>query len=112
MAPNPRIIGDITAKLTVKNLPNIKGDPNYEATKKMIQLLYSNMKTPPMPQGGGHNDHIILITKPTIYTTLSNTACEDPPPQPQGVSHGPTKRYCGSLIKDTATSLGRKFNPL
>ena len=84
MAPNPRIIGDITAKLTVKNLPNIKGDPNYEATKKMIQLLYSNMKTPPMPQGGGHNDHIILITKPTIYTTLSNTACEDPPPPTPG----------------------------
>ena len=32
-----------------------------------MQLLYVIMLTLPPPQGGGHNRHIFIITKPTIY---------------------------------------------
>ena len=31
MVPNPRIIDNVTSKLTIKMIPKIEGEPNYEA---------------------------------------------------------------------------------
>ena len=78
MVPKLRTIDNIVVKFTVKTPPNIKGEPNHEAINEMMQQIYSNMVTPITPQSGGYHGHIGLITKPTLYTALSNTAWEDP----------------------------------
>ena len=44
----------------------------------MIQLIYYNAVTLPTPQGEGHHGNIDIIINPTLYTTLSNTACTNP----------------------------------
>ena len=46
------------AKFTVKNIPTIEGETDYEAMNEITQLLYANAATLYTPQGGGHHGHI------------------------------------------------------
>ena len=78
MRNKTRILDDIPAKFTVKTLPKIQVDTNYKSIKEMMKLLYANETTPLTSQGGGHRVHTSLIIKPTIHTTLSNTAWAEP----------------------------------
>ena len=52
----------------------IKGDPKFEGIDGVMQLIYANMATIWIPQGGGHHGQIGIIMKPMLYTTLSTTA--------------------------------------
>ena len=74
MACKPKTINKIAAKFTVKTLPFIERDPNYEGINKNMQLLYSNAATLPTQQGGLHHGHTRIRMKPTLNTTLTTTA--------------------------------------
>ena len=79
MKCKPKMINKIAAKFTVKTLPKIKLDPNYEAINKIMPLLITNAATLPTSRGRRNDVHIGIIMKPTIYTTLSTTDWVDPP---------------------------------
>ena len=74
----PNTIKEIISKFTVKELTRIDGDPNYAAINKLIQRLYGNAATLLTTLGVGRHGHARLITKNTIYATLSQTAWVTP----------------------------------
>ena len=49
MAPKPKRINKITAKFNVRILPTNESEPGYKGIKKMMQLLYTNTETLPIP---------------------------------------------------------------
>ena len=67
------------SKFNVNTLPTIKLNPNYEGIGKIMHLLYTNLATLPIPQGGEQHGNISIIMKLTLYTTLTNTASKNPP---------------------------------
>jgi hypothetical protein len=72
-------IGDIIAKFPNKHLPIIDGEPDYSSISTMVQLLYGNVATLPIPMGGGRNGHISIIMPAPLYATLSNIPYVAPP---------------------------------
>ena len=74
MAHKPNTIDNIMTKFNVKTLPTIKVDTKYKGIKKMVQLLYSNAATLPIPQGRGRHGKIGIIMKTTLYITLTTLA--------------------------------------
>ena len=75
----PKTIDEIMAKFTIKRLPLIKGEPDYEGIYEIMQLFYANAVTLPTPQVGGNHGHIISNMNPKLYTTLTTTAGTIPP---------------------------------
>ena len=67
---NPNTINDIIAKVVIKTLPTISGDPDQESINEMIQALYANAATLPTIMAGGKHGHIGLMMKDTMYVTL------------------------------------------
>ena len=53
MEPKTRTIDKNSFKFTIKTLPKIDGEPNYEAINEMMQPLFPNAATLPTMQGGG-----------------------------------------------------------
>ena len=64
---------DIVAKFTVKTLPSIIGEPNYESINNMVQTLYGNAATLATTLGGGAHGHIGIIMTNALYATLTAT---------------------------------------
>ena len=69
---------EIMAKFAAKTLPIILGEPDYEIINLRVKMLYGNSSTLSKSLGGGQHSHIGLITKPTLYATLSNTPYVSP----------------------------------
>ena len=74
-----KTINKIFSKLTVKALPMIEGEPNYEGINEIMQLLYSNAGILLKPEVRGHHGHTSIIMKPTLYTTLLTMVWANPP---------------------------------
>jgi len=66
-------VDEIVAKFPVKNIPNITGEPDYEAINHMVQTLYGNAASLTTTLGGGGHGHIGLIMSPPLYATLTAT---------------------------------------
>ena len=79
MTHKEKTVDKILANLTIKMLPNTKGVPNYKDIKKMMQLLYNNMATLTVTQGGGYHGNIGIIMNTTLYTNLPTTEWTNPP---------------------------------
>ena len=78
MTPKSKTIDSTSYQFTVKTLPKIKVEPDYEAINKMMKMMYAIVTNLLVPQGGGYHGHIVIITKPTLYTTFSTTMWGDP----------------------------------
>ena len=70
---------DIVAKLPVKTLPTIQGEPDYETINQMVQTLYGNAASLSTTSGGGAHGHIGLIMTQALYATLTATPYIAPP---------------------------------
>ena len=46
-------VEDVRAKLTIKDIPNIIGEPNYKAINEIREALYENEAAIPTKIGGG-----------------------------------------------------------
>ena len=69
----PTTVDDIVTKFPTKTLPPITGYPDYDSISQLNQLVYGNAATLQTTLGGGAHGHVGLITKATLYTTLSAT---------------------------------------
>ena len=72
-------VEDVVAKLPMKTMPKIDGEPDYGNINTMMQLLYGNAALLPTTLGGGQHVHIGIIMTPQLYTTLANTPYESTP---------------------------------
>jgi hypothetical protein len=54
-------VDDIVPKFPIKTIPNIEGEPNYDAICQMVQALYDNAASLATPLGGGMHAHIGLL---------------------------------------------------
>ena len=76
---NPKIIDMVIAKLAIKTLPTISGEPEYESLNKLTQSLYDNAATLQTTLDGGRYGHVVLIMNYIMYATLvTGTPWEDP----------------------------------
>ena len=71
-------IDDIVAKFPTKIQPPIPGEPDYDYTSQLNIIIYGNAANIPTTLGGGAHGHVGLITKATLYVTLSATAYVTP----------------------------------
>jgi hypothetical protein len=67
----PLSVDDIVSKFPNKTLPNIAGEPNYEAINQLVQSLYGNAASLATTLGGGGHGHIGIIMTAPLYATLT-----------------------------------------
>jgi hypothetical protein len=66
-------VDNIVSKFPNKTLPNITGEPDYEAINQLVQSLYGNAASLATTLGGGGHGHIgIIMTVPLYATQTSN----------------------------------------
>jgi hypothetical protein len=68
----------IVAKVPVRIIPTITGEPNNDSINQMVQTLYGNAALLATTLGGGAHGHIGNIITPTLYATLTATPYKIP----------------------------------
>ena len=71
-------INNIVIKFTKKELPRIKGDPDYEAINGTEQAMYGNAATLETTLGLGAHGYIGLIIMDALYETITSMAYASP----------------------------------
>jgi hypothetical protein len=66
-------VDNIIAKFPFKIIPNIPGEPDYEAINQLVQIFYGNSASLTTTLGGRGHGHIGIITTPHLYATLTAT---------------------------------------
>ena len=72
-------VDDVVSKFSIKTIPTIDGEPDYNTINTMMQLLYGKAASLQKKLGGGQHGNIGIIITPQLYTTLAATPYKCPP---------------------------------
>ena len=72
------LVKHIRAKLSIKTIPRIIGEPTYKTINKVWEVVYANAAVVPMTLGGGLNGNIGIIMDAAVYYNVATTAYARP----------------------------------
>ena len=83
------LVKDIRAKLPIKMILGIIGNPTYKAINKLREALYANAAAIPKNLRGGRYVHIGLLMDTAVYANVATTAYARPTDPGPYAQHGP-----------------------
>ena len=83
------LVKDIRAKLPIKMILGIIGNPTYKAINKLREALYANAAAIPKMLRGGCNGHIGLLIDASVYGNVATKAYASPTEPVPYAQHGP-----------------------
>ena len=79
----------IIAKLPIKTIPRIIGEPTYKDINNLWKVMYANASAIPTTLRGGRNGHIGLLMDASVYSNVATVAYTRPTEKFTCAQHGP-----------------------